>query len=46
MRSHFDKQLEALNKEVITMGMLCEAAIDKASQALLGFYIAQARELP
>ncbi|MCD8376379.1 MAG: phosphate signaling complex protein PhoU [Oscillospiraceae bacterium] len=46
MRSHFDKQLEALNKEVITMGMLCEAAIDKASQALLGCDAALAGELP
>ncbi|MDO4312601.1 MAG: phosphate signaling complex protein PhoU [Eubacteriales bacterium] len=35
MRSRFDEQLEQLNREMITMGMLCENAIEKAAQALL-----------
>lgn len=34
MRTEFDEQLETLNKEMITMGMLCENAISRASEAL------------
>ena len=29
MRSRFDEQLDLLNKEMITMGALCENAIAK-----------------
>lgn len=46
MRSQFDRQLECLNQELITMGMLCESAIAKASQALLTGNLPLARELP
>ncbi len=46
MRSRFDMQLEELNKEMITMGMLCETAIAKASKALLSCDTELARELP
>ncbi len=46
MRSRFDMQLEELNREMITMGMLCETAIAKASKALLACDVAIARELP
>lgn len=35
MRAQFDLQLEELNREMITMGMLCETAVAKASKALL-----------
>ncbi len=34
MRSHFDEQLAALNREMIEMGALCEDAIGLASRAL------------
>ena len=34
MRSRFDEQLALLNKELITMGALCEEAITLASKAL------------
>ncbi len=34
MRSRFDEQLALLNKELITMGALCEAAIELAVKAL------------
>lgn len=34
MRSRFDEQLEQLNKEMITMGALCENAIAMAAKAL------------
>lgn len=46
MRSRFDEQLEQLNKELITMGMLCEDAIEKAAQALLSGDRALAGTLP
>lgn len=46
MRSRFDRQLEELNKEMITMGMLCETAIAKASKALLSCDIEMANALP
>lgn len=35
MRSRFDEQLERLNKELITMGALCENAIAKSAKALI-----------
>ena len=35
MRSRFDEQLELLNKELITMGALCEEVISGAAKALL-----------
>lgn len=35
MRSVFDEQLEQLNKEMITMGILCETAIAKVTEALI-----------
>lgn len=35
MRSKFDEQLAVLKKELISMGSLCEEAIDVASKALL-----------
>lgn len=46
MRSRFDMQLEELNREMITMGMLCETAIAKASKALLSCDRDLARQLP
>lgn len=46
MRTRFDEQLEQLNKELITMGMLCEDAIEKAAQALLSGNIVLAGTLP
>lgn len=46
MRSRFDRQLEELNKEMITMGMLCETAIAKASKALLSCDMEMANALP
>lgn len=35
MRNNFDKQLDQLNDELITMGALCESAIASAVKALL-----------
>ena len=35
MRSGFDKQLTALNREMISMGSLCENAIAMSAKALL-----------
>ena len=35
MRSRFDEQLALLNKELISMGALCEEAIALASRALM-----------
>lgn len=46
MRSKLDTQLEELNKEMTTMGMLCETAIAKASHALLNCDRQLAQELP
>lgn len=46
MRSRLDEALEALNREMISMGMLCESAIAKASRALLHCDIPMAQELP
>jgi len=43
MRSHFDEQLDLLNKELLEMGALIEHAIKNASQALINqdFYAAK-----
>lgn len=46
MRTRFDEQLQQLNREMITMGMLCENAIEKAAQALLSVDIDLAGSLP
>lgn len=46
MRSRFDEQLEELNKEMITIGILCEEAIEKAAQALLSDDAVIAGQLP
>ena len=35
MRSRFDEQLSALNKELLEMGALCEEAISMAARALV-----------
>ena len=35
MRTRFDEQREMLNRDMITMGMLCESAIKKTNEALL-----------
>ena len=35
MRSGFDKQLTELNREMISMGSLCENAIAMSAKALL-----------
>ena len=34
MRSRFDEQLDLLNKEMITMGALCENAIAMSAKAV------------
>ena len=34
MRTHFDAQLATLNNELITMGSMCESAINNAVTAL------------
>ena len=46
MRRIFDEELHELNQELITMGMYCENAIEKASKALENGDIEQAREFP
>ena len=46
MRSRFDMQLEELNREMITMGMLCENAIAKVAHALVRGDLALAETLP
>ncbi len=45
MRSRFDEQLKLLNKELISMGALCEEAISIAAQALRTGNAAQARRV-
>ena len=35
MRSKFDEQLNLLNKELISMGALCETTISMSTKALL-----------
>ena len=45
MRNKFDMQLELLSEQLIHMGELCEAAIDKATTALQQGSIEQAKEV-
>ncbi len=46
MRSQFDLQLSELSNKMISIGMLCETAISKASRALLNNDLPMAKELP
>lgn len=46
MRRGFDEQLDLLNKELITMGALCERAIAMSARALLEGDLDIAREVP
>ncbi|MGE4485040.1 MAG: phosphate signaling complex protein PhoU [Oscillospiraceae bacterium] len=46
MRSKFDEQLALLNRELITMGALCENAIAMAAKALLTGDIELAKKVP
>ncbi len=46
MRLKFDEQLEALNRELISMGGLCENAIALSAKALLDGDIRLARQVP
>lgn len=46
MRSQFDMQLSELQGKMISIGMLCETAIAKASKALLDGNLPMAKELP
>lgn len=45
MRSRFDGQLELLNKELITMGAMCEEAIKKSATALVEGDVSLARSV-
>lgn len=45
MRATFDEQLDILNKEMITMGMLCENAISRAAESLLAGNIPLAKSI-
>lgn len=46
MRSKFDEQLERLNKELLTMGALCEKAIGKSAKALVNGNSNMAKTVP
>ena len=46
MRSGFDKQLTELNREMISMGSLCENAIAMSAKALLDGDTELARKVP
>lgn len=46
MRSKFDQQLELLNKELITMGALCEKAIAMSAKALTEGSLELAKSVP
>lgn len=46
MRSKFDEQLMSLNRELITMGSLCETAIATSAKALLQGDIPMAGKVP
>lgn len=46
MRSKFDQQLEQLNKEMITMGAMCENAIALSAKALDSGDVATASRVP
>lgn len=45
MRNKFDMQLDSLKEQLIHMGMLCEVAITKATEAILEGKEQQAREV-
>lgn len=45
MRSKFDEELEKLNQEMILMGMLCETAIRRSADALIGHDLKEAGEI-
>lgn len=42
MRARFDRQLDELNEQMTRMGMLCETAIERSSEALLNHDISMA----
>lgn len=46
MRSKFDEQLDTLNRELITMGALCENAIAKSAKALTERDVSLASTVP
>lgn len=46
MRSKFDEQLGKLNREMITMGALCESAIANSAKALVDGDIHMAEQVP
>lgn len=46
MRSRFDEQLDQLNKEMIAMGILCETAIARATEALIHGDLQLAKTIP
>lgn len=45
MRSKFEEQLQLLNKEMVTMGAMCESAIASATKALLDADMELARQV-
>ena len=46
MRSRFDEQLDLLNKEMITMGALCENAIAMSAKAVAEGDLALTESIP
>ena len=46
MRNSFDEQLASLNRELISMGGLCENAIARAAEALTNGNTELAKTLP
>lgn len=46
MRSRYDRQLDMLHKELITMGALCESAIANSAKALVDGEIPMAESIP
>lgn len=45
MRARFDRQLDELNEQMTRMGMLCETAIERSSEALLNHDIIMAESV-
>ena len=45
MRARFDRQLDELNEQMTRMGMLCETAIERSSEALLNHDISMAESV-
>ena len=45
MRARFDRQLDELNEQMTRMGMLCEPAIERSSEALLTHDISMAESV-